>query len=311
MVSIVLRRILSLIFVVFSITLLTFIIGYLAPGDPILVMMGSRRDPVLYQRLLHQYGLDLPWWQQYLRYVGGLLQGDLGLSYKYQGRPVLDLLRHGLPISMALGGVALLLSLVIGIPAGVLAALRQNSWLDRGLLAFMLALYAIPSFVLIPILRVADTWLYRSGLPFLPVAGWGTPAHWVLPVIVLAAGTTGYLARLTRASMLEVLRQDFMRTAAAKGLFPRQITWRHAFRNALLPIVTVLGPSLAFLVTGAFVVENLFAVPGIGFLAIQAIGQRDYPVLQGTTIILAAAVVVMNLATDLTYLFLDPRIRMT
>ncbi len=311
MATVVLKRLLSLIFVLFSVSLLTFIAGYLAPGDPILVMMGSRRDPALYERLLHQYGLDLPWWQQYLRYLSALLRGDLGLSYRYAGRPVIELLGQGLPISLSLGGVALMLSLAIGIPAGVLAALRQNSWLDRGLMALMLAFYAIPSFVLIPILRVANTWLYRAELPHLPVAGWGTLSHWVLPTLVLTAGSTGYLARLTRASMLEVQRQDFVRTAAAKGLWPRQIIWRHIFRNALLPIVTVVGPALAFLVTGAFVVENLFAVPGIGFLAIQAIGQRDYPVLQGATILLATAVVVMSLVTDLLYTALDPRIRIT
>lgn len=311
MLTIILRRMFSLIFVLLSITLITFLVGYLAPGDPILVMMGSRRDPATYQQLLHQYGLDLPWWQQYLSYLGGLLQGDLGLSYRYPGRPVVDLLRNGLGVSIALGAVSLTISVLIGVPAGVLAALKQNTWTDRSILFFMLALYAVPTFVMIPILRAVDTFLFRAGLPYLPVAGWGTAAHWILPVAVLAAATTGNLARLTRASMLEVLRRDYVRTAVAKGLSPRQVTWRHAFRNAVLPVVTVLGPSLAFLVTGAFVVENLFAIPGIGFLAIQAVGQRDYPVLLGTTVVLAAAVVVMNLVTDLAYLVLDPRVRVT
>lgn len=309
MLTIVGRRLVSLIFVLLSITFITFLVGYLAPGDPILVMMGSRRDPATYQQLLQQYGLDRPWWQQYVSYLGSLLQGDLGLSYRYPGRPVVDLLRNGLGVSIVLGGVSLLLSVLIGVPAGVLAALKQNTWTDRAILIFMLSLYAIPSFVLIPILRAVDTFLFRAGLPYLPVAGWGTAAHWVLPVAVLAAATTGNLARLTRASMLEVLRRDYVRTAVAKGLSSRQVTWRHAFRNAVLPVVTVLGPSLAFLVTGAFVVENLFAIPGIGFLAIQAIGQRDYPVLLGTTVVLAAAVVVMNLVTDLVYTVLDPRVR--
>ena len=303
------KRLVSLIFVLFSITLITFLVGHLAPGDPVLVMMGARRDPTTYQHLLQQYGLDRPWWEQYLRYLGGLVQGNLGLSYRYPGRPVIDLLRHGLGVSIALGGVALLVSVVIGIPAGVLAAVRQNTVADRVILLFMLSLYAIPSFVLIPILRALDTFLFRAGLPYLPVAGWGAAAHWVLPVAVLAAATTGNLARLTRAAMLEVLRHDYVRTAVAKGLTPRQVTWRHAFRNAVLPVVTVLGPSLAFLVTGAFVVENLFAIPGIGFLAIQAIGQRDYPVLLGTTVVLAAAVIIMNLITDLVYVALDPRVR--
>ncbi len=309
MLTIVGRRLVSLVFVLLSITFITFLVGYLAPGDPILVMMGSRRDPATYQQLMQQYGLDRPWWEQYLSYLAGLLHGDLGLSYRYPGRPVVDLLRHGLGVSIALGGVALLVSVVIGVPAGVMAALKQNTWTDRAILFFMLSLYAVPSFVFIPILRAVDTFLFRAGLPYLPVAGWGTPAHWILPVAVLAAATTGNLARLTRASMLEVLRRDYVRTAVAKGLSDRRVTWRHAFRNAVLPVVTVLGPSLAFLVTGAFVVENLFAIPGIGFLAIQAVGQRDYPVLLGTTVVLAAAVVIMNLITDLAYVFLDPRVR--
>jgi ABC-type dipeptide/oligopeptide/nickel transport system permease component len=175
-------------------------------------------------------------------------------------------------------------------------------------MAFMLALYSIPSFVLIPILQWINYQLFRLGLPALPVAGWGTPQHWILPVTVLAAASVGYIARLTRSSMLEVLRQDYIRTAYAKGLTENRIRWAHAFRNALLPIVTVVGPSVAFLVTGAFVVENLFAIPGIGFVSIQAIAQRDYPVIQGTTIILAVAVMVMNLVTDILYVLLDPRV---
>jgi ABC-type dipeptide/oligopeptide/nickel transport system permease component len=193
----------------------------------------------------------------------------------------------------------------------VLSALRQNSWIDRGNMVLMLALYSIPSFVLVPVVQLIDVALFMMKLPHLPVAGWGTPAHLVLPVLVLSAGSLGYIARLTRASMLEVLRQDYIRTARAKGLRPRQINYRHALRNALLPLVTVVGPSIAFLVTGAFVVENLFAVPGVGYIAIQSIGQRDYPVIQATTVILATAVVVMNLVTDLTYTFLDPRIRVS
>ncbi len=304
------RRLLSLVFVVFSITFLTFIVGYLAPGDPILVLMGPRRDPELYNQLRHLYGLDLPWYQQYFIYVAGLLQGDLGKSYHYQNRTVNDILANGVFVSVILGGTALLLSLLIGIPAGIFSALRQNSWLDRGNMILMLSLFSIPSFVLIPILRAINYFvLYQNGLPSLPAAGWGRPSHWVMPVLVLAAVNTGYIARLTRSSMLETLRQDYIRTAAAKGLTRPYITYVHAFRNALLPIATVIGPSLAFLVTGAFVVESLFAIPGVGFTAIQAIGQRDYPVIQGTTVILAVSVVLMNLVTDLAYLILDPRIR--
>jgi ABC-type dipeptide/oligopeptide/nickel transport system permease component len=304
------RRLLSLVFVIFSITFLTFIVGYLAPGDPILVLMGPRRDPQLYASLRHQYGLDLPWWQQYFNYVGGLLHGDLGMSYRFQGRSVNDILANGIWVSISLGAMALCVSVLLGIPIGIVAALRQDKWVDRSSMILMLALFSIPTFVLIPILRAFNYFvLYNNHLPSLPPAGWGTPAHVVMPVLVLAAVTMGYLARLTRSSMLETLRQDYIRTAQAKGLRPSRVVGVHALRNALLPIVTVIGPSLAFLVTGSFVVESLFAIPGVGYLGVQAIAQRDYPVIMGTTVILAVAVVLMNLVTDILYTVLDPRIK--
>ena len=306
--KLVLRRLVSLPFVIFSITFITFVVGYLAPGDPILTMMGARHDQQTYDRLRHLYGLDLPWYQQYANYMSGLVQGNLGLSFRYQGRPVADLIGAGVSTSFTLGLTALSLSLIVGIPVGVLAALRQNSLADRGSMAVMLAFYSIPSFVLIPIFQWINYQFFLRGWPSLPVAGWGKPEHWIMPVIVLSAASMGYIARLTRSSILDILRQDYIRTAFAKGLTQARIQWIHVFRNALLPIVTVVGPSIAFLVTGAFVVETLFAIPGIGFVSIQAIGQRDYPVIQGTTVILAIAVVIMNLITDMLYVVLDPRV---
>jgi peptide/nickel transport system permease protein/oligopeptide transport system permease protein len=305
------RRGLSLLFVLFSLTFLTFVVGHLAPGDPVQRMMGNRHDPVRYQELVHQYGLDRPVWTQYLDYMGGLLQGDLGLSYQYPGRRVSEMLARGVPVSFALGAVALLLSLVIGVPVGIVAAVHRNGLSDRLLMGLMLILFSVPSFVLIPLLRLANLQFFRLGWPNLPMAGWGQPDDWVLPVTVLAAASTGYIARLTRSSMLEVLRQDYIRTAQSKGLPARVVVGRHALRNAVLPLVTFLGPATAFLVTGAFIVESLFDVPGIGFLAVQSIGQRDYPVIQATTLLLGFAVVVMNLLTDMIYLVLDPRLRKT
>lgn len=303
------RRGLSLLFVLFSLTFLTFVVGRLAPGDPVQRMMGNRRDPVRHAELVHQYGLDRPIWEQYLDYMGGLVQGDLGLSYQYPGRHVSEMLARGVPVSFGLGLVALVISVAVGVPVGIVAATHRNALSDRLLMGLMLVLFSVPSFVLIPILRLANLQVYRAGGPSLPMAGWGRPEDWILPVVVLAAASTGYIARLTRSSMLEVLRQDYIRTAESKGLPERVVVGRHALRNALLPLVTFLGPSVAFLVTGAFVVENLFDVPGIGFLAVQSIGQRDYPVIQATTLLLGFAVVVMNLLTDGLYLVLDPRIR--
>lgn len=308
MVKLILKRFVSLPFVILSITFITFIVGYLAPGDPILNMMGQRHDINIYNQLRHVYGLDLPWYQQYLNYLNQLIHGNLGLSFRFSERPVWDLIGSGATVSLSLGMAALITSLAVGIPIGILAALRQNSVLDRSSMGMMLALYSIPSFVLIPILQWGNYQLYIHKLPSLPVAGWGGIQYWILPVIVLAAANVGYLARLTRSSMLEVLRQDYIRTAYSKGLSTSRIRWAHAFRNAMLPIVTVVGPSVAFLVTGAFVVENLFAIPGIGFVSIQAISQRDYPVIQGTTVLLAVAVVIMNLVTDILYVVLDPRV---
>jgi len=299
----------SLIFVLFSITFLTFVVSYLAPGDPILNMMGGRQDPARYQLLRHVYGFDQPWYQQYFTYVGHLLRGNLGYSFKYPERPVWDLIAGGVPVSLQIGLAALVLSVAVGVPVGVFAALQQHTWRDTALMSLMLALYSLPSFVLIPLLWVADLALYHAKLPSLPVAGWGRPEDLVLPVVVLAAANVGYIARLMRGSVLEMLRQDFVRTARAKGVPESLVIRRHVLRNALLPLLTVLGPATAFLVTGAFVVENLFAIPGVGFLAVQAVGQRDYPVIQATTILLALAVVAMNLLTDLAYLVVDPRLR--
>ena len=309
MLQIIIKRLISLVFVLFSLTLITFVVGRLAPGDPIQALMGNRHDPVRYQQLLHEYGFDRPLYEQYFNYVTGLLHADLGKSFQYESRSVTEILAQGVPVSFELGVSALILSTLIGIPAGVYAALNHNHVSDRVVTFITLALFSIPSFVLIPIVRSFNLLLYFAGLPSLPVAGWGTFAQWVMPTFILAAGSLGYITRLTRSSMLDVLGQDYIRTAHAKGLPQRVVNVRHALRNALLPIVTVLGPSTAFLVTGAFIVESIFSVPGIGYISVQSIGQRDYPVIQATTLLLGGAVVLMNLVTDLLYIVLDPRIR--
>ena len=300
----------SLIFVMFSLTFLTFFIGRLAPGDPILQLMGQQRDPETYTRLMRQYGLDRPLLEQYGSYALGLLRGDFGLSFHYPGRPVRELIEQGLPVSVEVGGLAMAISLLLGVPLGVLAALKQNTPLDAGLVGLTLVFYSVPTFVLIPLIWIANLALYRAGYPSLPQAGWGTPQHLVLPVLVLAAANVGYIARLTRTSVLEVLRDDYVRTAQAKGLRRRTVVGRHVLRNALLPIITYIGPTTAFLVTGAFVVENLLNLPGIGRISVEAIGQRDYPVIQGTTILLGFTVVVLNLLTDILYHIFDPRIQL-
>jgi ABC-type dipeptide/oligopeptide/nickel transport system permease component len=237
------------------------------------------------------------------------LQGDLGKSYRYAGRPVWDLIQQGVPVSITLGVAALALSVLVGVPLGVLASAHARGPFDRISMVVMLTLFAVPSFVLAGVLQILQVVLYQNKLPSLPTSGWGRPENWVMPVLVLSAATMGYLARITRSSMIGVLRQDYIRTARAKGAKPRRVLMVHALRNALIPVVTVLGPSVAFVVVGSFVVESVFRVPGIGFIAVQAINTRDYPVIQSVALLLALVVALMSLITDLLYGVLDPRIR--
>lgn len=304
------RRFFGLIFVVFAVTFLTFMIGHAAPGDPIKIMMGLREDPEAYRRLRHLYGLDQPLLVQYVEYVWHIIRYfDFGYSYQYAGRPVAVILGSAMPVTFTIGLTALALATLIGVPVGVFAATQHNRTGDRVSMAAMLILYSIPSFVLIPILVGLDIWLDQHHYPSLPVANWGTVQQAILPIAVLSAGTIAYVARLTRTTMVGMLREDFIRTARAKGLTRRRIVIGHALRPALLPVVTFLGPAIAGLVTGTFVVENIFNLPGVGFAAVQSIESRDYPVVQGATIVVAVIVVLMNLLADILYRVLDPRIQ--
>ncbi|HZU11800.1 MAG TPA: ABC transporter permease [Chloroflexota bacterium] len=310
MLAFLLRRALGLVFVLFGVLTLTFIVGHLAPGDPVLTIMGQRHDPALYHRLRHVYGLDQPLWQQYLAYIGGVLHGNFGISYHYTDTPVSTLLLRDTPATLQLGIPALLLGPLLGVPLGILAATRQGKPAYTVSTGLALLLYSIPTFVLAPLLLAIDISLYNSGYPSLPVAGWGTLSEAVLPILVLAAPNVAYLARLTRTSLLGVLHEDYIRTARAKGLKGRIIIGRHALRLALLPVVTFLGPSLALIITGTFVVENIFNIPGIGFAVVNSIFTRDYPLMQALAIVLAASVVIMNTLTDVIYSMLDPRIEL-
>lgn len=310
MIVFLIRRFFGLIFVLFAVTFLTFMIGRAAPGDPIQEIMGLRHDPVTYHRLLHFYGLDKPPLVQFGAYLWQIVRyGNFGYSFQYQNRTVIEILGSALPVTMTIGLLALLLATGLGVPIGVLAASRQNKALDRVSMVTTLVLYSIPSFVLAPILLAGDIWLEEHHYPSLPVANWGTIQQAILPILILAAGSTAYIARLTRTTMVGMLREDFIRTAYAKGLPRSRIIGLHALRPALLPVVTFLGPAVAGLVTGTFVVENIFNLPGVGFAAVNSIESRDYPVVQGATIIVAFLVVMMNLLADILYRVLDPRIQ--
>jgi ABC-type dipeptide/oligopeptide/nickel transport system permease component len=305
------KRVAGLILVLLGVTFITFIMGYFAPGNAVIGQLGIHYTPQAAATLLHYYGLDKPWYQQYLDFLNRLIHLNLGSSYIDRSQTVWDILKRGVPISMELGITSLVLTLVVGVPLGIAAAVHANSWTDTVIQSVALALYAIPSFVLIAFFAVAMIRLDQAGIPHLPVSGWNFPDPTTVaaPILITAAVGFAYYTRLTRTSMLETLRQDYVRTARAKGLRERTVITRHAFRNALIPLVTVLGPSLAYIVNGLFIVEFLFNIPGIGFETIQSIEQRDWPVLQGTVIILAIAVALMNLMTDVLYGILDPRIK--
>jgi ABC-type dipeptide/oligopeptide/nickel transport system permease component len=317
MVQFLIKRFIGLLFVIIGVTLITFIMGYFAPGDPIRLQMGQHADPLLYARLRHAYGLDLPWYQQYFSFLTGLFRLDFGRSFRYPSRTVWDILSAGIPVSTELAFWALLLQLIVGLPIGILSALKANKWMDTLIMGVTLTIYALPAFILAVFLQVAIVHIDQATAGTWPVANWGTPwqyslddiQHKIGPILVLAAAGFGYFSRLTRTSMLEVLRQDYVRTARAKGMRERVVIYRHALRNALIPLVTVLGLSIGLLVTGAFFIENIFNIPGIAYATISSISDLDYPVIRATSVLFAVAVGVGNFISDILYTVVDPRIR--
>ena len=317
MVGFFIKRFIGLIFVLLGVTFITFILGFYAPGDPIRNLLGSHFDYNTWVRLRHIYGLDLPWYQQYYNYVVQLLRFNFGDSYYFQETSVSSIIAPGLPVSAELGLWGLVLTFVIGVPVGILAALKANTWVDTGSMSISLILYSLPVFILGIFFQVGVVWLDKLTQSHWPVAGWGTAWHYapsdieykIGPILVFAAVGFAFIARLTRTTMLEVLRQDYVRTARAKGLKEQVVNYRHAFRNALIPLVTVFGTSLATLVGGVFFIEYIFNIPGIGQIGLNAISDRDYTVIQATGVIFAIAVVLGNLIADLLYSVVDPRIK--
>jgi ABC-type dipeptide/oligopeptide/nickel transport system permease component len=311
------KRFIGLIFVILGVTFITFIMGYFAPGNPIRSMMGDHYSRVLEAQLRHAYGLDLPWYQQYGNFLLHLVKFDFGTSFKYVNRPVWDILKDGVPISAELSLWALTLQIVIGVPLGILSALKANTWVDTLNMTAALIIYAIPVFILAVAAQLLIVWIDKATGASWPVSQWGTPWSYswddlqykIAPILVYAAAGLAYFARLSRTSMLEVLRQDFVRTARAKGLHERVVIYRHALRNAMIPLVTVIGLSIGFLVTGAFFIEFIFSIPGIAKITLDSINNLDYPVIQGTTVLLAVAVVFGNLVSDILYTVVDPRIK--
>lgn len=313
------KRLIGLVFVILGVTFITFFIGYFAPGDPIRIMMGQHFDLATWQRLRHIYGLDLPWYQQYYNFLIHLFHFDLGLSYHYQNRSVNSILADGLPTSIELGFWGLLLALLIGIPSGVSSAVKANTWADTANMAIALTFYAVPVFVFCVFAQVLISWLNVVFNSQWPVSNWGTPWQYtwtdiqykLAPILVYSLAGYAYFARLARTSMLEVLRQDYIRTARAKGLREHIITYRHALRNAMIPIITYLGVALGLLVAGVFFIEVIFNIHGIAQITVQASFDRDYPVIQATVVVIAIGMVIGNLIADILYTIFDPRIKLS
>jgi oligopeptide transport system permease protein len=298
----IIRRVLWLIPVLLFVSLITFTLMHLTPGGP-----WDKDKPPSAQAIANlnaKYHLDKPAWQQYLFYMGNALRGDLGPSYTYQDRSVTQIIMDGLPTTASLGALAALVAILIGVPLGVIAATRQNSAVDYTALAFGTVFASVPSFVLGFVLII----VFALTLHLVPTSGWGKPIQYVLPVLTLGLNQAALLTRITRASVLDVSRQDYIRTARSKGLREFLLIRRHLLKNALIPVVTVIGPILAFLIVGSLIVETIFSVPGIGRLLVQGISQRDYSLIMGTTLIYAFVIAVLNLVVDVLYGFIDPRI---
>jgi oligopeptide transport system permease protein len=296
------RRVLWLIPVLLFVSLITFTLMHITPGGP--WDKDKAVSPQVVANLNAKYNLDKPAWQQYLIYMAGVLHGDLGPSYTYQDRSVTQIILGGLAATASLGVLAALVAACVGIPLGVIAAMRQNTPLDYSALGFGSVFASVPSFVLGFVLII----VFALTLHWVPTSGWGKPNQYVLPVLTLGLNQAALLTRITRASVLDVSRQDFMRTARAKGLHEFILIRRHLLKNALIPVVTVLGPILAFLLVGSLVVENIFSVPGVGRLLVQGISQRDYSLIMGSTLLYAFVIAVLNLIVDIGYAFIDPRI---
>ena len=293
-----------MLLVLWIIVTVTFLLMHAIPGGPFTAEK-ALPEAVL-KNIEARYHLNDPLPKQYWDYIANLLQRDLGPSFKYESRTVNEIISESFPISAELGAVAVVLSVLVGIPAGMLGALYQNRWPDHLVMLMATVGISVPSFILATLL----IYIFALWLDLLPAAMWAGPEFAVLPSLALAGLPIAFIARLTRSSMLEVLSQDYIRTARAKGLSPFKILWRHALKNAMLPVVTYLGPMIAAIFTGSFVIESIFAIPGLGRHFVTSIYNRDYTVILGITVFYSALLAIMNLLVDLAYVCLDPRIKL-
>jgi peptide/nickel transport system permease protein len=299
------QRLFGAVIVIAGVVTLVFLLIHLVPGDPVEVMLGESASVADRESLRAALGLDQPLLVQYLHYLQGLLHLDLGTSFHFR-RPVLDLLLERLPATLILAALALIITLLLSLPLGILAAVRRDSLWDTGAMTFSLLGISIPNFWLGPILIL----VFSLWLGWFPVSGMGGISSVILPAVTLGTGLAAVLSRMVRSSMLEVLGEDYMRTARAKGIPPVRILLHHGLRNALLPVITLLGLQLGALLAGAVITETVFSWPGIGLLTIEAIQSRDYPVVQACVLLISISYVFVNLLTDIAYAWIDPRIRL-
>jgi ABC-type dipeptide/oligopeptide/nickel transport system permease component len=313
------KRLIGLVFVVLGVTFITFIIGYLSPSDPIRQMMGQHFVLETWLRLRHAYGLDLPWYQQYYNFLVHCFQFNFGMSYHYQNQPVSAILASGVPISVELAFWGVIITVLIGIPAGILSAIKANTWIDSLNMGVALIFYAVPVFAISVLVQVLISRLNSLTGGQWPISNWGTPWQYtwsdiqfkLAPILVYSAASYAYFARLARTSMLEVLQQDYIRTARAKGLRENIVIYKHALRNAMIPLITYIGYLTGLLVAGAFFIEGIFNIHGIALITVQAAYDRDYPIIQATAVVIAVGTVIGNLIADILYTVFDPRIKLS
>lgn len=303
MLSFILRRLLIIIPMALLVVTVTWGLIRLAPGS--FYDDEKKLPPAIEANIKAKYGLDKPWYTQYFLMIGNVVKGDFGDSLKYQGQSVNEIIMRHLPYSATLGLLAYVLALIVGLGAGIIAALKQNSGWDYGSMALAMFGLSVPNFVLGPVLVL----IFSLGLYLLPPARWGGIASLILPVLTLSTIYMAYIARLTRAGMLEVMRSDYIRTARAKGLDEKTVLIKHGLRGGIIPVVSYTGPALAGLLAGTVVVERVFAIPGLGNIFIQAVNNRDEPLILGIVAFLSLLIMVFNLLVDISYGFLDPRIR--
>ena len=298
------KRLLQTIFVLLGISLITFVLLQVVPGDPVALMLEKRADPETIAKVRKELGLDLPYYVQYLNFIKGAIHLDFGTSY-FTKEVVTDALIRCFKVTVKLACMSFIFASVIGIPCGIFAAVKRGKGIDTVVMVLSIVGVSAPAFWVAIILQI----LFGLKLNVLPISGFDTPASYILPSLALGARYAGNIARITRTSMLEVRGQDYIRTAKAKGAMRWAVILKHALKNAMIPIVTLVGTDFGYMLTGSMLIEKVFSIPGIGKLAVDAMSNRDLPLLEGTVMYIAFVFVVVNLIVDVSYAFLDPRIR--